>query len=590
MGSDISTTSIQGQQLDLLVRSTSKVTYVFPITASVLVAVFYSQVPTMQLFGWWLAVILCSALRFSVLRRYRLKNQAGKDYQQWLKALLVVDVCNGLTAGMCALFVMYLPIEYELLVLVILIAISMESVGVQSAIKVSFICFVLPLFCVMIFWLLLVGGQLNYVIAILAVVHLFLLWSNFKSLNSTIQSNFELALKNQGLNVELERSNQELSLSRDQALQTNLAQSKFIADMSHELRTPMQGLLGSIELAKQQSASPRITKTLQIAQAAGATLLNLLNGILELSRTEAKMQSQSTEPCNLSSLCQELIDLVAITAEAKGLSVSMHTEGALPRHVQVDKNRLSQIVLNFLSNAIKFTKKGKIELSLRRVTAHSDRFIITVSDTGVGIDEADIPHIFERFTQLSEGREKGGSGLGLAISAELSRVIGAKITVKSKVGEGSEFSVEFSAHVQESTSPDRPNASEPLNADVSHLRVLVAEDEPLSRLVLEAYFNNLGVKPHIVVNGEEAVSACMEQAFDLIFMDCQMPTLNGIEASQKIRETCALNVTSFIVAMSAHIEAQDAEMVTTAGINLLLGKPIEQKQLTQILLKINATK
>ncbi|WP_100657847.1 ATP-binding protein [Alteromonas flava] len=590
MGSDISKTLIQDQQLDLLVRSTSKVTYVFPVTASVLVAVFYAQVPPMQLFGWWLAVLLCSALRFSVLRRYRLNKNTEHAYQQWLKALLVVDVCNGLTAGMCAMFIMYLPLEYELLVLVVLIAITMESVGAQSAIKSSFICFVLPLFCTMIFWLLLVGGQLNYVIAFLALVHLVLLWGNFKSLNSTIQSNFELAIKNQGLNAELQQTNQELSLSRDQALQTNLAQSKFIADMSHELRTPMQGLLGSIELAKQQSTSPAVAKTLQTAQAAGATLLNLLNGILELSRTEAKMQSQSTEPCNLGVLCQEIIDLVAITAEAKGLGISMTTEGALPRLVHVDKNRLSQIVLNFLSNAIKFTDRGYIRLSLKRVPASSDRFIITVSDTGVGIDEADIPHVFERFKQLSEGREKGGSGLGLAISAELCRVIGAEIKVNSKVGRGSEFSVEFSAYVEESTSPEYQNVSRSPDPDVSHLRVLIAEDEPLSRLVLEAFFNNFGIQPHMVVNGEEAVTVCMEQAFDVILLDCQMPTLNGIQASQKIRETSSQNAHSFIVAMSAHIEAQDAEMVKTAGVNLLLGKPIEQKQLTQILQQVDAKK
>ena len=581
---------INNQCLAFLVKATAKVTIVFPITATVLAALFYAYVDKGVLLSWWFAVVLCSVLRFSVHHRYHSVKKEGVDYPYWLKHLLTIDVVTGLTAGTCAAFIAYLPIEYDFLVFVVLIAISLESVGLQSAIKSSFVSFIVALSSALLPCILLFGGQLNYALAILSLVHLLLLWTNFKSLNATMISGLELALTNQQLNNELTQSNKQLEASRDEALRANSAQSRFIADMSHELRTPMQGLLGSISLAQQHTNNIQLQDLLNTAQTAGSTLLNLLNGILELSHAEKGLRKPNVQSCNLSVLCKELCELMAITAQSKGLKIECELEEGLPELVVVDRNRLAQITLNFLSNAVKFTERGQIILRLKSANEATNKYELSVSDTGPGIDANDMSSIFLPYKQLESGENKGGAGLGLAISKELCELINARIEVESEVGRGSTFTLYFSAqmgsqsahsHVDDSLHKGAEGATDSQER-FSGVKVLIAEDEPLSRKVLKAFLESMDIEVTLAINGQEAIDASDEQKFDVILMDCQMPKVDGFSAARHIREHSKFNKTSHMVAMSAHIEQSDDDKAKGAGMNALFSKPIQQSELYTI--------
>lgn len=586
---------VDTQRLELLVKSTAKVTFIFPVTATILAIIFVQYTDYLMVFLWWSAVLLCSVLRFVIHRRFHARDTSTSNYQHWLKHLLAIDICTGLTAGTSGAFIAVVPDQYDVLIFIVLIAITMESVALQSAIKQSFVGFVAPLFFAFVPCLLLYGGQLNSILAVLSLIHLFLIWGNVKSLNTTLIDSLHLALKNQQLNTELTLSNNQLAESHHKVQQANSAQSRFIADMSHELRTPMQGLLGSIALALGRARDPEQKEILHTAQTAGTTLLNLLNGVIDLSRAEKGLRKIELQPFNLSLLCRELCDLMAVTAQSKGVSVECQVEQGLPETIEFDKNRLSQIILNFLSNAIKFTDTGSVKLSVKRLDGSPEKFVISITDSGPGISEQDLESIFLPYFQLPTGKDKGGAGLGLAICKELSDLIGAKIEVNSELGNGSVFALSFNAKIGKSEpqpakiihQQNQANKMQQGTQKVSKTKVLIVEDEPLSRKVLQAFLDSLGAAVTLAINGKDALSQCQQHKFDLILMDCHMPEMDGFTASKLIRETCSLNKQSTIIAMSAHVEQKDEKTAQIAGMQSLVSKPISEQDLRQILMDLN---
>jgi signal transduction histidine kinase/ActR/RegA family two-component response regulator len=378
----------------------------------------------------------------------------------------------------------------------------------------------------------------------------------------------------------------DLRRAREDADAANLAKSEFLANISHEIRTPLNGVLGMAQAMAADALSPAQRERLDVVRASGASLLGLLNDVLDLSKIQAgKLEIEHTG-FDLHELCDGVCATFRGLAEAKDIALDCEIEDALPRGWTGDPLRLRQVLSNLVSNAVKFTGAGRVRLSVSR---SSSGVVFCVSDTGIGMGEAELARLFEKFSQAdaSTTRRYGGSGLGLAICHELTRLLQGDLTVSSRAGEGSEF--RFTAPLV--VGPERlaPTATNPGRVAVAPvgraLRILAAEDNATNQLVLRALLDPLEMDLRLVGNGLEAVAAFEADDFDLILMDVQMPEMNGLDATREIRRREAeLGRTRIpIVSLSANVMTHQVTEYAAAGMNAHLGKPIEVEKLYAIL-------
>ncbi|SEK35669.1 hypothetical protein SAMN05216359_101540 [Roseateles sp. YR242] len=363
----------------------------------------------------------------------------------------------------------------------------------------------------------------------------------------------------------------------------NRAKTVFLANMSHELRTPLQGLLGMLGLLKEAPLSPPQQEHLKAANDCARHLLAVLGDILDVTRMEAGGLAITPEPLQLSALMRELEGLCRPQASAKGLTLHVTIDEDVPNWVQADPTRLRQILLNLLSNALKFSDRGQVACGLRRGVGPlgEDLLIFDVSDTGPGMDAATVSRLFQRFSQgdASATRRHGGAGLGLEISRRLARAMGGDIHVQTTPGQGSRFSLALplrqgpQTHLP--TRPGTPSVSDDPGAPITGLQVLVSEDHPTNRLVVEAMLQKLGHHPTLCDNGLQALQLVRHQRYDIVLMDLHTPQMDGFEATRAIREMPAPRGQLPIIAFSADAFEESQRMAEEAGVSAFLPKPVE---------------
>ncbi|WP_295241008.1 response regulator [uncultured Brevundimonas sp.] len=371
---------------------------------------------------------------------------------------------------------------------------------------------------------------------------------------------------------------EELEAARDKANAANDAKSNFLGVISHELRTPMNGVLGAAQLLSATRLETTQREYLSIIRNSGDNLLSLLNDILDMTKIEAGKMNFEVVDIVIDGLNKRITGPFEAQAEAKGLTFVTTVEGEIPTVVRGDPLRVCQVVQNLLSNAVKFTEAGEIHYLVRghRVSDQRVRFEFVVQDSGAGIAAADLERLFMPFTQVdtSSTRRFGGTGLGLTIARRMANIMGGDITVTSKLAEGSCFTLEIEAEVVEWA---KPVAAAEVHAEIEggeSLRVLVVEDHPVNRMILEAWMSSASHVTSTAENGQVAADIAKDQPFDLIIMDVNMPVMDGLTATRIIREG-GQNANTPIVVLSASARHEDHEAGLQAGADAYLNKPID---------------
>lgn len=495
-------TYIQHQSLLLLVSSLNKAIYVFPLTATILTILFWPYINHLLLGSWLFTIVLLSLARKKIHKTMSLQEASSLNHSRWLKYMLILDVSAGTLIGFTGVFLGNLPQEFQWLLIIITIAISMESVAGQSAIKASFFAFTLPLFSGFILGLVLVGSDIFYILSIFAVLHAFFLYGNFTAMHNHIKTNLNLTFSNQQLAKELEQKNQALVISNEQVNATSQAKSKFIISMSQELKTPLQGMLKQLDTIQKDPHDSDYSRSIALVHSSGIGLLNLVNDLVDVYRLEKGQLKPEVKVFEVRQHFEDLIHLLTINAHVKGLKIFCTIDSEVPAKIESDPARLSQITLNLLANALKFTNQGHVELKISSHVQNEQNILdIAVSDTGIGINQNDIKMIFQPFIQGKSDVDTLGNGLGLAISRELCQLLNGEMSVKSAVKNGSVFSVKV---------PIKISQQRELSVHYGNKSILLVEGERQHQISIEHQLRFLNLPFETATNAKEAMAICAE--------------------------------------------------------------------------------
>ncbi|WP_371194979.1 response regulator [Glaciecola sp. SC05] len=394
------------------------------------------------------------------------------------------------------------------------------------------------------------------------------------------EKNMELFALSESLEKLVAQRTAQMQNARDEALAALKVKTDFIANMSHELRTPMNGVLGVLSLMQNEQLSPEQTELLGVAESSGKHLLGVINDILDFSKIEANKISIELAPVEIRPYIKETITPFVLQAKNKGLAVNYAIDENVESMLNTDKLRLTQIITNLLSNALKFTHQGEVKLTLSKLDDSKHRLV--VCDTGIGISPENLNMVFAAFEQADTSitREFGGTGLGMNITKRLVDMLDGNIHVESKLGEGTSFIIDM--HMQ-AAQIDLNLVATPCALKHTNKKLLVVEDHNVNQMVAQRLLESWGFDIVLAENGLEATQIAKQQSFDAVLMDLQMPIMGGVEATKILRKEYLIDADVPIIAMTAHSSQEHIKECLQAGMQDHISKPLDKDRLLSVL-------